>query len=96
MNIIKKGAAAIIRSYVIADFDYVENMQKLGVDITTDDIVEDKYGTTILLEAYDNAEEFAELDTIKGTLETYFKLAPITALMMVWNKIVTRYISKHQ
>ncbi|MBO7632195.1 MAG: hypothetical protein J6S78_07700 [Lachnospiraceae bacterium] len=95
MNIIKKGAAAIIRSYIIAAFDWSENMQALGVDVTLDDVVEEG-AETAFLEAYDEVEDLAGLDTIRGTLSTYFMLAPITALMMVWNKIATRYISKHQ
>lgn len=95
MNIIKKGAAAIIRSYIIAVFDWSENMQTLGADITLDDVVGEG-AETAFLEEYDEAEDLAELDTIRGTLEMYFKLAPITALMMVWNKIAARYISKHQ
>lgn len=96
MNIIKKGAAAIIRSYIIAVFDCQENMQALGVDITLDDVVEEEGSETAFLEFYDESEELAELDTIRGTLNTYFILAPYTVILMIWNKLAKRYITKHQ
>lgn len=95
MNIIKKGAAAIIRSWIIALFDWQETAQALGVDVTLDDAVEEEGAETELLEAYDESEDLAGLDTIKGTLQTYFVLAPLTAILMIWNKFVKWYISKH-
>lgn len=95
MNIIKKGAAAITRSYVIAAFDWQENMQALGVDITLDDVVEEG-SETAFLEIYNESEELAALDTIRGTLSTYFMLAPCTAILMIWNKLAKKEISKHQ
>ncbi len=96
MNIIKKGAAAITRSYIVALFDWQENMQALGVDITLDDVVKEEGSETAFLEIYDESEELAELDTIRGTLHTYFVVAPYTIIVMIWNKLAKRYISKHQ
>ena len=95
MNIIKKGAAAIIRSYIVTAFDWEEFMQEIGEDITLDDIVGEGT-TTLFIESYDDAEGLAGLDTIKGTLETYFVLAPITAYLMIWTKIMKRFESKNK
>lgn len=92
MNIIKKGAAAIIRSYIIAAFDWEELTQEIGDDKTLDDIVGEGT-TTLFIESYDDAEELAGLNTIKGTLMTYFVLAPITAYLMILNNIAKWQIS---
>lgn len=95
MNIIKKGAVAIIRSYIIAAFDWKELMQETGDDRTLDDIGGEGT-TTLCIESYDDAEELPGLDTIKGTLMIYFVLAPITALLMILNKIAKWQISKYK
>lgn len=95
MNIIKKGAAAIVRSYIIATFDWEELTQEFGDDITLDDVAGEGT-TTLFIESYDDAEELAGFDTIKGTLVTYFILAPAAALLMILNKIAKWQISKHQ
>lgn len=95
MNIIKKGAAAIVRSYLIANFDLAESMEKLGMADSLDDILgegtEEEY-----LKDYDEVDLWMEGSTIRGLFLTYFALAPVTALLMIWNKLAIRYISKHQ
>lgn len=95
MNIIRKGAAAILRSYFIANFDLDELMNELEEDKGLDEILGEETKEEFLRD-YDEVDMFVEGQGIREFVLVYFALAPITALMMIFNKIVKRYISKHK
>ena len=95
MNIIRKGAAAILRSYFIANFDFGEIMNEIGEVNGLDKLLGEGTEEEFLRE-YDEVDLCVEGLGIKRLAQIYFVVAPITALMMIWNKIVKRYISKHK
>lgn len=94
MNIIKKGAAAIIRSWIIANFDLDEiarSAQNSSLDEMLGEGTLQEYMTD-----YDEADRIASDSSIKGALLAYFVLAPFTAILIILNKIAKWQISKHQ
>lgn len=85
MNIIRKGAAAIIRSWIVASIDYDEIAESNGCHPNLDDTC--GAGTLqMYLEDYDEADEIASCTGIKGLAMAYFLLAPLTFILMVLNK----------
>lgn len=87
MNIIRKGAAAIVRSWIMTAIEYDEIAESNGCHPNLDDTI--GAGTLqMCLEYYDEADEIASCTGIKELAMIYFLLAPLTIALMVLNKAI--------
>lgn len=87
MNIIRKGAELIIKSWIIKCFEAAEIASDLGMDVSLDDICEEEGTTQKYIDGYEQAGNVAETASVKDLIRVYFALAPLTACLAILIKI---------